>query len=299
MIKISVVIPVYNAEKKLSATLDALLHGQTLDKHLFEVIVVDNGSTDKSPEIAKAYPVIWQIETTPGPAAARNTGIRLARSPLIAFTDSDCVPYPDWLENLLDAESVSTADVFGGPVEPFRSATRVEKYLAKYQNKLLFPQEAAMTGKRHSFQYVITANAMIRKTALEKVGMFDERFSYAVGEDADLGRRLFQAGCGFCYDDKIMVKHWNVDNVFDLYRHFFKRGYYDVLNPALLPSRVTVSSDSVFSEIKKIALLLSRLTWALILFPFERPLGQTFFYYTVRYGYLLGARKARKSRKRS
>ena len=296
MIKISIVIPVYNAQKKIGATLDALLHGQTVDKHLFEVIVVDNGSTDDSPQIAKAYPVIWRRETTPGPAAARNTGIRSAQSALIAFTDSDCVPYPDWLEKLLGAESSSSADVFGGPLEPLRSETLVEKYLAKYQNILLFPQEDAMTGKRHSFQYVITANAMIRKTALEKVGMFDERFRYAVGEDADLGRRLYQAGCGFCYDEKIKVKHWNVDNVFDLYRHFFKRGYYDVLNPALPPSPMTVPSDSVFSELKKIAQFLSRLTWALVLFPFESPTGRTFFYYTVRYGYLLGARKARKSR---
>jgi len=297
MVMISVVIPVYNAEKKLGATLDALLHGQTVDRHLFEVIVVDNGSTDDSPEIAKAYPVIWRLETTSGPAAARNTGIRSAQSPLIAFTDSDCVPYPDWLEKLLRAESGSSADVFGGPIEPFRSKTLVEKYLAVYQNKLLFPQEEAMTGKRHPFQYVITANAMIRKSALEKVGMFDERFRYAVGEDADLGRRLFQAGCGFCFDDTIRVKHWNVDNVVDLFKHFFKRGYYDVLNPAVHGPQGTISPDSVYYEIKKMTRFVSQLTWALALFPFERPVGQTFFYRTVRYGYLLGARKARKSKK--
>jgi glycosyltransferase involved in cell wall biosynthesis len=100
---ISVIIPVWNSGALLRRCLEALAR-QTLGPDCFEIIVVDNGSSDDSAAIANSFPgVVLLSEPRPGSYAARNRGLARARGDFIAFTDADCVPAPDWLEQALAA----------------------------------------------------------------------------------------------------------------------------------------------------------------------------------------------------
>src|SRR3989338_10139137 len=110
---ISVVVVVYNGEKTIAKTITAILR-QDFSAEL-EVIVVDDGSTDRTPEILKTFPQIkFFRQINQGPAAARNKGAELVRGKIIFFTDSDCVPAPDWIKtNLAHYADPSVAVVAG------------------------------------------------------------------------------------------------------------------------------------------------------------------------------------------
>src|SRR5262245_5241730 len=97
---VSVIIPVYNDIARLAVCLDALAQ-QSYPADRLEIIVVDNGSTPPVAQaLAQQYPrVTFAHEPTPGSYAARNRGIQLATGTVIAFTDSDCIPSPDWIES--------------------------------------------------------------------------------------------------------------------------------------------------------------------------------------------------------
>ena len=100
MIKISVIIPAYNADKTIAQNLEAILRQKGL-KEKPEVIVVDDGSTDSTESIVKSYPeVIIVKQNNAGPATARNTGAKLAKGDILVFTDSDTVPHENWLKEL-------------------------------------------------------------------------------------------------------------------------------------------------------------------------------------------------------
>jgi glycosyltransferase involved in cell wall biosynthesis len=98
---VSVVVPVYNGASTIGACLEALL-AQTYDPALTEIIVVDNNSTDGTPDLVARYPVALlherDIQTS---YAARNRGVAHAGREIVAMTDADCVPEPDWLAQLI------------------------------------------------------------------------------------------------------------------------------------------------------------------------------------------------------
>ncbi|RME03684.1 MAG: glycosyltransferase family 2 protein, partial [Deltaproteobacteria bacterium] len=97
--RISVVIPAYNAERSIGPCLEALSRQQI--EVPFEVIVVDDGSTDRTGEIATQVPGVRVIrQPNQGPAVARNRGVAEARGAWIVFTDADCAPLPDFLARL-------------------------------------------------------------------------------------------------------------------------------------------------------------------------------------------------------
>jgi glycosyltransferase involved in cell wall biosynthesis len=91
MILYSVIVPAYNAESTIGKCLDAL-ERQNIPRDEYEVIVVDDGSTDNMPGIVKRFPVKYISQQNKGPASARNRGAGEAKGEIILFTDSDCVP---------------------------------------------------------------------------------------------------------------------------------------------------------------------------------------------------------------
>jgi glycosyltransferase involved in cell wall biosynthesis len=112
----SVIVPVWNGEARIGQCIEALKN-QTLRADLFEIIVIDNGSTDSTVSVvARHSDVILLQEPQPGSYAARNAGLTRARGEYVAFTDSDCTPQKDWLELM----SVSSPD-------EWRSANRSER----------------------------------------------------------------------------------------------------------------------------------------------------------------------------
>jgi len=116
LVEISVVVPAWNAEKTLSATLSGLA-GQRFDEE-FEVIVVDDGSTDRTRALAERSAVVTRVLDggRRGPAAARNLGAASAQGSILAFLDADCTPSPGWLA--AGREALKNADLVLGETRP-------------------------------------------------------------------------------------------------------------------------------------------------------------------------------------
>jgi GT2 family glycosyltransferase len=159
-LRVSVVVPTCGRAGLLQRCLAALA-AQSLPREEYEVIVVDDS------------------RARDGPAAARNRGWRRARAPLVAFTDDDTVPDRDWLRNALPHfEDPSVDCVTGRIVMPLGSAP------TDYERD-------AQGLERAEF---VTANCLVRRHVLERLGGFDERFRLAWREDSDLHFRLLSAG---------------------------------------------------------------------------------------------------------
>lgn len=205
---VSVVVATHN-RAALLPRLIAALEAQDFDRH-FEVIVVDDGSTDGTrhelERLAKSAPtevVAVHLDTNRGPAAARNAGWRKARAPLVAFTDDDCAPHPGWLGALVT--SLARADVVQGRTVP----------------------DPEQLGHRNVFSHSVLAedewgyyeacNMGYRREVLELVGGFDEQFQYGRGgrrslgpifaEDTDLAWRAKSAGARIAFDSSALVLH--------------------------------------------------------------------------------------------
>ncbi|MCK4734616.1 MAG: glycosyltransferase [Methanophagales archaeon] len=114
---VSVIVPAYNAEKNIATLIESLLD---LDypKELLEIIIVDNNSNDKTKEIVKRYPVrLLEEKNIQSSYAARNKGIRNAKSEILAFIDSDCVATLQWVKEGVKVLVSESADLVGGKVE--------------------------------------------------------------------------------------------------------------------------------------------------------------------------------------
>ena len=133
------VVPVLNGQDTIGACLDSILE---LDYPTFEVIVVDDGSTDKTSEIITSYPVKKAFGKHAGAYGARNFGIGIATGEIVAFTDSDCVVSKEWLKKLVKAYASDLVGGVGGLVLPQRAESTVGKFVS------LSPQEIFQSSRR-------------------------------------------------------------------------------------------------------------------------------------------------------
>lgn len=214
---ISVVVAAHNRAERLEALLDGL-RAQTLAADRFEVIVVDDGSTDATPEVlerAVGQPGLRlaarRQDPARGPAAARNAGWRNARAPIVAFTDDDCVPTATWLERLLERAATSQEVIVKGRTVPNPAEAALLDPYAKTVNIA------------HSSPHYETCNIAYPRALLERVGGFDESYPSPAGEDSDLGCRAREAGGRPVFEPNAVVHH-----------AVFVRGPLDGLKDALL-----------------------------------------------------------------
>jgi O-antigen biosynthesis protein len=196
--KVSVVVASYNGASTLKLCLDSL---QRLSYSDYEIILVDDGSTDNTSEVAKTYEKVRYIrQDNLGLSAARNTGIAAALGEIIAFTDSDCRVDEDWLYYLIDDLLHSDFAGIGGhnflPPEDSAVAATVMASPGGPAHVLLTDREA---------EHIPGCNMAFFKWALESIGGFDRMFRKA-GDDVDVCWRLQQLGykigfshCGFVW----------------------------------------------------------------------------------------------------
>lgn len=208
--RISVVIPSYNRLDSLTDTLHGLA-AQSLPATCFEVVVVDNASTDGTLEqaqaMAPAMPYPLRVVRIPGenrgPAPARNFGVGLALGEIIAFTDSDCRPHPDWLQAGLAA--------FDDPTLAF--ATGVVDFKPEQMDRLgFFARHTVVSSFEHPTYP--TANAFYRKDVFVQFGGFDELLSFPSilgiameAADTDLAWRIKEAGHRNAFVASAIVHH--------------------------------------------------------------------------------------------
>lgn len=173
---VSLVVPVRDRPGQLARLL-ATVHGHSAR----EVLVIDDGSRQATPGAAARHPV------PRGPAAARNTGWRLATGDVVAFLDSDCDPTPGWLEPLLrhfaDPHVAAVAPRIQAPPGP-TALQRFEHHRAPHD----LGGTPGPVRPRTRIGYVPTAALLVRRSALQELGGFDEALRY--GEDIDLVWRL-------------------------------------------------------------------------------------------------------------
>lgn len=223
---VSIVIPVHNAEDTLERCLRAALE-QTYPHT--EVIVVDDGSNDASPRIAQALPVTYIRQEKCGPAAARNLGAQAAQGEILAFTDSDCFPEPDWIERLIDPFDEQTAAVGGayGIANP-------ENRLARIVHEEIRDRHARFADE---VDFVGSFNVAYRRTAFEEAGGFDEAFTAASGEDNDLAYRLKDHGGVLRYAKDARVAHLHPAHLGPYLRTQMRHGYWRMKIYAKHPQR--------------------------------------------------------------
>lgn len=210
---VSVVVPVYNGQATLLACLHSLLALRYPADRL-ELIVVDNASTDRTPEILASLSGELRIlrEEKRGAAAARNRGIRAARGECIALTDADCVVDPEWLAELVQPLAAPEVGISGGRIASRESGNRIERFGEKIHDHQRAIEEL-VPG------YAISMNWASRRSVLVDVGLFDE--ALLRGQDVDLAWRIRAAGFSLVYRHTALVRHRNERSL----RGLFSEGY--------------------------------------------------------------------------
>lgn len=195
---VSIVIPAYRDWERLQLCIDALAE-QTYPADKFEILVINNDSSDSVPE-AFCLPVNGKlfVESKVGSYAARNKGIKESKGQILAFTDSDCIPALDWIENAV-AILTSGADRIAGKVELFYRSNRLN-LAEKYQKAFAFRQE-----KSAARGFSVTGNMLTWLDVFDKVGLFDDLLMS--GGDVEWGVRAFRAGFGIIYAPNAVVRH--------------------------------------------------------------------------------------------
>jgi cellulose synthase/poly-beta-1,6-N-acetylglucosamine synthase-like glycosyltransferase len=204
--KVSLYVPCYNAERYIARTLEGALR-QTCP--LDEVLVIDDGSKDRTREIASRYPVrVVSHDKNRGLAAARNTGIRSARNELVASLDADCVAEADWLERLVPHLDDPKVAAVGGRLEESVQTSIADRWRSAHL------REHWGSSLVVNPPFLFGADGLHRKRALEEVGAYDEiTWSAGCGEDTDISKRLRRQGYNLVYEPAALVKHIKQDTV--------------------------------------------------------------------------------------
>lgn len=193
--KISFVIPAYNEEKYIPDCLRSIFNLPNISD--FEVIVVDNNSTDQTAAIVKRdFPAAKLIaEKKKGPAAARNAGARAAQGEFLAFIDADCRVPQDWWKNVAQKFTESPSLVLLQGVYRYYELNSWGQKLLFYISNVFVIQVAEFLLRRllRLGGPALGGDMIAKKWAFQKIGGFDEQFSF-YGEDIDLAKRMMRQG---------------------------------------------------------------------------------------------------------
>jgi len=208
-IEISVVVPFFNAEDTILYCLDGIKN-QKLKP--LEVILVDNNSSDNSANMVKQFiaqngieNIHYFFEKKQGPSYARNCGVNHANGDIIAFTDSDCIPDPNWLNGILTAFTDPQIGAVAGRIVGYQGESLLDKFHAMFTLKGLDKNQtfSDFTLVKGGFP---TANLAVRKDVFNHIGGFDG-FMKTYGEDYDLCARIYHAGFRIQYTFDAVVYH--------------------------------------------------------------------------------------------
>jgi GT2 family glycosyltransferase len=195
---VSVVVCTYNGSRTLANCLSAL---GRVEYPQFEVIVVDDGSTDRTPDIAREFDVRLIRTENRGLSSARNTGLTAAKHEIVAYVDDDAAPHPLWLRHLVDTFTYTRHAGVGGPNVPPTGVGLVESAVSLAPGgpiHVLLDDETA--------EHIPGCNMAFRRDRLNDVGGFDPQFRIA-GDDVDACWRLQENGWTLGFNPAAMVWH--------------------------------------------------------------------------------------------
>jgi glycosyltransferase involved in cell wall biosynthesis len=188
-----VVIPAFNEEQNIEASLSSLIN-QSYPRDRYEIILVDNGSTDRTSEIASGHADLILSKPDGNVGAVRNFGISNASGDVIICTDADCVVASNWIETGVALLEKNPRHAFGGGLRPRESAKWIEKYWILNESGRATQQRALMGS-----------SIFMWKSDLEQLGVFNE--TVTSGEDSDLYERALANGLEVTISPELSIAH--------------------------------------------------------------------------------------------
>jgi len=214
---ISVIVPAYNAVDTIGDCLEALLN-QTVPRSDYEIIVVDDGSSDNTRNIIDRYNVQVLSQPNGGPGSARNLGVQHARGELVLFTDADCAPTPAWITEMgrpfCEPDVVAVKGAY---------RTQQRSLVARFI-QLEFEERYRLLSRERYVDFVDSHAAAYRKTDFLAAGGFDIRFR--ISEDVDLAYRLSAHGHKMVFNPEAIVNHRHPETLRAYFRAKLQRAYW-------------------------------------------------------------------------
>lgn len=256
---VSIVIPVYNAEKTIGMCLDSLVRQKTSEK--YEIICIDDGSTDISLTIINDFKEQGKVsvihQQNSGPATARNRGAYIAVGDIIMFTDSDCELDDCWLEEMIKPFK---DDKITGVQGAYK--TKQKGLIPRYEQYEITNSYINYSKKKY-IDAMGTYSAAYRRRAFMDYGGFSTRYKLASGEDFDLSYKMAEDGHLMVFNEAAVCYHQHPDSLTSYLKIKYKRGYWRV---HLYGShRDKIISDSYTPNIQKYQFILVYLTIILAL----------------------------------
>ncbi len=218
--QLSIIICSYNRASYIREALSAL-YNQTDPLEQFEVFVVDNNSTDETPEVFKAWRAKhpngqfnYITETSQGASYARNTGAKLAKGEWLCFIDDDAIAFPDFVENIIThTKSHPNVVGFGGKIIP-KYIPSEPKWMSYYVSSMVGNFDYAPTATPfENGKYPLESNMIVAKHVFDQVGGFNTALPGVVGtlriggEGKELFYKIMSLGHTIYYDPSIIVHH--------------------------------------------------------------------------------------------
>ncbi len=254
---VSVIVPAFNAAGTLGECLAALLN-QSVERSSYEIIVVDDGSLDATAEVAARYSgedVRLVRQHNQGAAGARNTGVAHATGDLLLFTDSDCVPQPDWIERMLaafaDPETVGAKGAY---------LTSQRRLVARFV-QIEYEDRYDRMRNQERIDFIDTYSAGYRREVFLQNGGFDVSVRFV--EDQEFSFRLAEKGYKLVFVPEARVSHLHDQDVIEYVERKFNIGVWKARVMQRHPDRL--ANDTHTPPVLKLQILLLFLSLPLML----------------------------------
>jgi glycosyltransferase involved in cell wall biosynthesis len=232
---------------------------QSLPRHVYEIIVVDDGSSDRTGEIVEGYPVKLIRQKNQGPAVARNRGAAEAKGAVIVFTDSDCELDPEFLQSIISPieKNPQIAGVQGS------YKTKQKEFMARFGQVEIETRYRRMAMEKY-IDFIGTYAAAYKRDVFVQFGGFDTGFPMASGEDTEFSYKLCEKGYKLVFRPEAFVYHQHPARLDRYLRTKFYRGYWRVRLYSLHPEKTL--RDSYTPQSLKIQVMVSPLVPVFLFF---------------------------------
>jgi glycosyltransferase involved in cell wall biosynthesis len=260
---ISIIIPTFNSRNVLEKCLESFKTQTFSDKH-YEVIVVDDGSTDDTKDVVAKYPIKYIYQQNHGPAAARNNGVNQAQGEIVLFTDADCEPQPNWIEEMIRPMNDSQVVGVKGAYK-----TRQKELMARFV-QFEYEHKYERMKKYKYIDFIDTYSGGYRKDIFLKYKGFDERYPKASVEDQEFSFRLSRDGYKMLFNPEAVVYHRHSAGLMDYLKKKYKIAFWKVFLLKRHPAKV--KSDTHTPQSLKLQMLLALGICLGVAGPFCTPL---------------------------
>ncbi len=225
---VSIIVAVYNGADMIGTCIESLLN-QDYPADKYDIIIVENGSTDNTAEVVQRYPIRFVQSRARGKQAALNLAIGHSDAEIIAMTDADCIADPQWLSRLVQPYSDPEVGGVGGLIAPYVHAKRsiIERF-SELQNPLI----NYMSGDNEFLPHLYGANCSYRRVLLNQVGNYDTRLP--ISDDTDICWRVqIKTGKRIVYAEDAIIYHHHRSTRQGLARQYYHYGYGEIIIDAL------------------------------------------------------------------